>query len=338
MLMPGAAGLGVGAVGAVGAVSAPAPDELVQGLGALAGTTPQQKDTTWTKLFVGGLPYHTTDKSLREHFNVYGDIEEAVVITDRQTGKSRGYGFVIMGDRPAAERACKDPNPIIDGRKANVNLAILGAKPRGNLQTTFPFAAGIRAGYPAVLPGQYGVPPGYVYQSPYLAAAAPGGLVPLPTTQLSHAAAVAAASQFYEYQNAAAAAATYPGTSYNTFAEAYPYTTAAAAGTCLNSAQSKGSNYPIHHQHHQQQQQSGPGATLAHQQRLEKALLPQFLPSVLRDYANAAAAGYVAPYTAYATLPGAAGLPAAAAAAATAAGAAFPGLPYQTTPQEARLQ
>lgn len=54
----------------------------------------QQKDTTWTKLFVGGLPYHTTDKSLREHFSIYGDIEEAVVITDRQTNKSRGYGFV----------------------------------------------------------------------------------------------------------------------------------------------------------------------------------------------------------------------------------------------------
>ena len=55
-----------------------------------------QKDTTWTKLFVGGLPYHTTDKSLREHFEVYGEIEEAVVITDRQTGKSRGYGFVSV--------------------------------------------------------------------------------------------------------------------------------------------------------------------------------------------------------------------------------------------------
>lgn len=53
-----------------------------------------QKDTTWTKLFVGGLPYHTTDKSLRDHFAVFGDIEEAVVITDRQTNKSRGYGFV----------------------------------------------------------------------------------------------------------------------------------------------------------------------------------------------------------------------------------------------------
>ncbi|NXR76340.1 RBM38 protein, partial [Pycnonotus jocosus] len=44
--------------------------------------------------FVGGLPYHTTDSSLRKYFEVFGDIEEAVVITDRQTGKSRGYGFV----------------------------------------------------------------------------------------------------------------------------------------------------------------------------------------------------------------------------------------------------
>ncbi|XP_032304444.1 RNA-binding protein 38 isoform X1 [Coturnix japonica] len=89
-----------------------------------------QKDTTFTKIFVGGLPYHTTDSSLRKYFEVFGDIEEAVVITDRQTGKSRGYGFVTMADRAAAERACKDPNPIIDGRKANVNLAYLGAKPR----------------------------------------------------------------------------------------------------------------------------------------------------------------------------------------------------------------
>jgi hypothetical protein len=40
---------------------------------------------------------------------------------------------VIMATKESAERACKEPNPIIDGRKANVNLAILGAKPRGNL-------------------------------------------------------------------------------------------------------------------------------------------------------------------------------------------------------------
>ena len=55
-----------------------------------------QKDTTLTKIFVRGLPSHTTDKSLREFFDKFGDIEEAVVITDRQTGKSRGYGFVSI--------------------------------------------------------------------------------------------------------------------------------------------------------------------------------------------------------------------------------------------------
>lgn len=237
---------------------------LVAGLVAcnspVAGTTPsmnatqaqvsaaqQQKDTTWTKLFVGGLPYHTTDKSLREHFSVYGDIEEAVVITDRQTNKSRGYGFVIMGDRLSAERACKDPNPIIDGRKANVNLAILGAKPRGNLATGFPFAAaaaaGLRTAYP-VLQNQFGVPQSYIYGSlgsPYLGAAATqnpasataGLTMQIPAaTQLSHAAALAAAtSQFYEYQNAlAATAAPFQG-QYSGF-EAYPYAAAAtgAAG------------------------------------------------------------------------------------------------------------
>lgn len=56
--------------------------------------TPLQKDTTFTKIFVGGLPYHTNDASLRKYFEAFGDIDEAVVITDRQTGKSRGYGFV----------------------------------------------------------------------------------------------------------------------------------------------------------------------------------------------------------------------------------------------------
>eukprot|EP00092_Neocalanus_flemingeri_P026423 GFUD01028641.1.p1 GENE.GFUD01028641.1~~GFUD01028641.1.p1 ORF type:complete len:296 (-),score=77.25 GFUD01028641.1:1301-2188(-) len=139
----------------------------------------QQKDTTWTKLFVGGLPYHTTDKSLREHFEVYGDIEEAVVITDRSTGKSRGYGFVIMSTKEAAERACKEPNPIIDGRKANVNLAILGAKPRGNLTAQLPLTA-LRPGFPALLGGQYGQPVQQQASNPYLqqlyaAAASPYG-------------------------------------------------------------------------------------------------------------------------------------------------------------------
>ena len=60
----------------------------------MAGPGVTNRDTTYTKLFVGGLPYHTTDDTLKAHFDQYGEIEEAVVITDRVTNKSKGYGFV----------------------------------------------------------------------------------------------------------------------------------------------------------------------------------------------------------------------------------------------------
>ena len=53
-----------------------------------------QKDNTFTKLFVGGLPYHTTNDTLKKYFLEFGDIEEAVVIHDKVTQKSKGYGFV----------------------------------------------------------------------------------------------------------------------------------------------------------------------------------------------------------------------------------------------------
>ncbi|XP_056588252.1 RNA-binding protein 38 [Triplophysa dalaica] len=124
-----------------------------------------QKDTTFTKIFVGGLPYHTTDASLRKYFETFGDIDEAVVITDRQTGKSRGYGFVTMLDKSAAERACKDPNPIIDGRKANVNLAYLGAKPRSPLTG---YTTGVQQVHPALIQRQYGLSQPYVYPQAFL--------------------------------------------------------------------------------------------------------------------------------------------------------------------------
>ena len=55
-----------------------------------------QKDNTLTKLFVGGLPYHTTNSTLEDYFRQFGEIEEAVVIHDRTTGKSKGYGFVSL--------------------------------------------------------------------------------------------------------------------------------------------------------------------------------------------------------------------------------------------------
>nr|XP_037858517.1 RNA-binding protein 38-like [Chlorocebus sabaeus] len=75
-----------------------------------------QKDITFAKIFVGSLTYHITDPSLRKYFEGFSDIEEAVVVTDHQTGKSHGYCSVTMAARTAAERTCKDPNPIINGR------------------------------------------------------------------------------------------------------------------------------------------------------------------------------------------------------------------------------
>ncbi|XP_076361650.1 RNA-binding protein 24-like [Tachypleus tridentatus] len=179
----------------------------------------QQKDTTYTKIFVGGLPYHTTDKSLQQFFESFGEIEEAVVITDRQTGKSRGYGFVTMADRAAAERAVRDANPIIDGRKANVNLAYLGAKPRINSVNGLPIS--VRTGYPSVIPGQLSFPAQYVYPSSFLPATP--GLIVSPHTSLSPAAAVAANAHFYDYTTA------FPAQYTNGLDASYPISTVTPA-------------------------------------------------------------------------------------------------------------
>lgn len=53
-------------------------------------------DTTYTKVFVGGLAWETQTETLRRHFEQFGDILEAVVITDKNTGRSKGYGFVSI--------------------------------------------------------------------------------------------------------------------------------------------------------------------------------------------------------------------------------------------------
>ncbi|CAJ2667346.1 RNA-binding protein 24-B [Trifolium pratense] len=80
-------------------------------------------DTTYTKIFVGGLAWETKRDTLKRYFDQFGDILEAVVITDRATGKSKGYGFVTFKDPNSAILACQNPNPVIDGRRANCNLA-----------------------------------------------------------------------------------------------------------------------------------------------------------------------------------------------------------------------
>ncbi|XP_038906691.1 RNA-binding protein 24-B [Benincasa hispida] len=87
----------------------------------------QYNDTTFTKIFVGGLAWETQRHTMRRYFEQFGEILEAVVITDKNTGRSKGYGFVTFKDPDAAIRACQNPSPVIDGRRANCNLASLGA-------------------------------------------------------------------------------------------------------------------------------------------------------------------------------------------------------------------
>ncbi|XP_010252031.1 PREDICTED: RNA-binding protein 24-like isoform X2 [Nelumbo nucifera] len=84
-------------------------------------------DTTYTKIFVGGLAWETQRETMRRYFEQFGEIQEAVVITDKNTGRSKGYGFVTFKDPDAATRACQNPSPVIDGRRTNCNLASLGA-------------------------------------------------------------------------------------------------------------------------------------------------------------------------------------------------------------------
>ncbi|CAL9111065.1 unnamed protein product, partial [Musa textilis] len=86
-------------------------------------------DTTFTKVFVGGLAWETPTEEHRRYFEQFGEILEAVIITDKITGRSKGYGFVTFRESESARRSVADPNPVIDGRRANCNIASQG-KPR----------------------------------------------------------------------------------------------------------------------------------------------------------------------------------------------------------------
>eukprot|EP00062_Callorhinchus_milii_P017455 gi/632969871/ref/XP_007901329.1/ PREDICTED: RNA-binding protein 24 [Callorhinchus milii] len=152
-----------------------------------------------------------------------------------------------MADRAAAERACKDPNPIIDGRKANVNLAYLGAKPR-IMQPGFTF--GVQQIHPAFVQRPYGIPAHYVYPQAFMQ---PGVVIP-------HVQPAAAASPYIDYTGtayaqysaatAAAAAAAY---------EQYPYAASPAAAAAAGYVTAAGYSYAVQ----QPMPSQGPGAAAA---------------------------------------------------------------------------
>jgi RNA recognition motif-containing protein len=92
--------------------------------------------TPWSKkdmkkLFVGSLSWNISDTELSDAFSRFGTVVEAKVITDRESGRSRGFGFVSFEDDAAADEAVSAMNgTTLDGREINVNEA--QDKPRDN--------------------------------------------------------------------------------------------------------------------------------------------------------------------------------------------------------------
>ena len=83
------------------------------------------------KLFVGGLSYSTSTETLRDAFAAAGSVESATIVTDRDTGRSRGFGFVEMATPEDADQAVKRLNGTsLDGRTIKVEKAT-GAGPGG---------------------------------------------------------------------------------------------------------------------------------------------------------------------------------------------------------------
>ena len=76
------------------------------------------------KLFVGGISWNLTEEELKEAFAKVGEVEEAKIITDRVSGRSKGFGFVTMATAEDAAKAIEEMNGTeLDGRAITVNEA-----------------------------------------------------------------------------------------------------------------------------------------------------------------------------------------------------------------------
>ena len=76
------------------------------------------------KVYVGNLPFKVGDNELKEMFSTYGEVTEAVVIKDRYSGRSKGFGFVTFSDDAAGQKAIEEMNEKeVEGRALKVNEA-----------------------------------------------------------------------------------------------------------------------------------------------------------------------------------------------------------------------
>lgn len=157
-----------------------------------------------SKLFIGGLAWHTEEGTLRQKFEEFGVVEEAVVVKDRDTGRSRGFGFVRYTNEDDAQKAIGAMNNIeFDGRTIRVDKASdsgprggrgggqgfggrggynampMGGSPMGGMSAygapqqqpygmpPNPYAQSYGRGYPQAAPVGYGAPPQQGWANPY---------------------------------------------------------------------------------------------------------------------------------------------------------------------------
>lgn len=75
-------------------------------------------------MYVGNLSFNTTESELRQHFEQHGEVTEVAIITDRETGRPRGFGFVEMPNGSEAQNAMEQlDGQDLDGRSLKVNKA-----------------------------------------------------------------------------------------------------------------------------------------------------------------------------------------------------------------------
>eukprot|EP01126_Amoeba_proteus_P030965 TRINITY_DN304_c0_g1_i15.p1 TRINITY_DN304_c0_g1~~TRINITY_DN304_c0_g1_i15.p1 ORF type:complete len:183 (-),score=33.57 TRINITY_DN304_c0_g1_i15:573-1121(-) len=90
------------------------------------------------KVFIGGLSPATTRETLLQQMSMYGEIKDCKVVVDQQTGKSKGYGFVVYTTPQQAEASVKQGFVLIDGKNCNCNLASLRKKEKTEGLAMFP--------------------------------------------------------------------------------------------------------------------------------------------------------------------------------------------------------
>ncbi|KAF8100369.1 hypothetical protein N665_0226s0030 [Sinapis alba] len=172
------------------------------------------RDVTHRKIFVYGLPWETTREILLGVFEGYGEIEECTVVIDKNTGKAKGFGFVMFKTRKGAKEALKEPKKRILNRMATCQLAAMGSagsakgqdqtgpvkisfgsmgqsqQQQGQVQQHM-YTSGGMAASPFMLGNQYHPVYGAgMMGNPALAAAAAGGgyMYPMLASALSHGA------------------------------------------------------------------------------------------------------------------------------------------------------